>query len=143
MKVTLVIIFLFLSFPVYSQKENFIGGYEQHRRGDTSIYMYLSYDSVTEIRTTWRKSKDFTVQIKRGVWQLEKDTQRFYKGFFTFSDGSVKEVQFSAEYNSIPMNDSIPPDGYSMGVDGVRCSKTYGRNGLWGKAMKSIKGSQL
>lgn len=142
MKSLMIVILVFLCPAAHAQRSLLIGDYDNGSGNDTSKYIYLSRDSVKEVNTTRiKKGKDMWLQIKCGTWVITKyDPNNGYLVTFSFNDGTAKDVVFHLSYNSRPLNDSTPPDGYSLEIDYQRYTNVHGKNGLISKIMPQIMG---
>jgi hypothetical protein len=145
MKKTIIAILVFFQIPAYSQKAYFIGNYEKARMNDrdTAIYIYLSFNSVKEIKSAKiNKGKELWLQTKSGSWQIKgyNAADKTYDLTFRYNNGTVEDVSFSPVYHDAPpTNNSIQPDGYSLYIGDNGFSKINGQNSVMGRFKKKIK----
>lgn len=137
-KIALTAATLLVYISGFGQKSQLVGLYETYDNYDTSVRVYMSYDSVKQISSTIKRTKNNWLQVRWGTWKIKDGSPtRGYTVVFSFNDGTSEEVWFGAAYLSRPEGDLSPlPDFYSLHIGYTSFGKTLGKGGLMERLME-------
>ena len=128
-KIALVVAGLFIHFSGFGQKGLFTGMYNNSTNKDTSVSVFMSYDSVKLVRSTRIRNSDMWLQFKCGTWVIKSDNPDWpcYTITFRFNDGTSEDVIFCASYHERFPGPSTPPDFYTLYIGHMHFGKIFGK----------------
>jgi hypothetical protein len=127
---------LLLSTSSYSQQIDVTGDYIStgYNTRDTSIYLYFSNDSVAEIKTVPEKNSPW-LSVREGHWTILNIEDGSYKIRIIFNNGDYLQGNFFPLFSSIPQNDTIKPNGYTLVINKMHFTSIFGKHGLYKKSI--------
>lgn len=136
--IALVIAGLFIHFSGFGQKGLFIGMYVNDSNFDTSVRVFMSYDSVKVVSTKRIRNNDMWLQLKCGTWAIKSYNPDggSYTITFLFNNGTAEDVMFKPSY---PTQSSTLPTCYRLYIDYVDFGKVFGKGSVMERDIFDLK----
>ena len=128
-KIALLIAGLVIHFSGFGQKGLFTGMYINDSNFDTSVRVFMSYDSVKLVSTTRIRNGDMWLQLKCGTWSI-KSYNGIYTITFLFNNGTAEDVMFKPSYLKRFSEPLPPPDFYTLYIDYMDFGKVFGKGSV-------------
>ena len=131
-KITLIIASLLVHFSGFGQKGLFIGMYNNMSNEDTSVRVFMSYDSVKLVSTTRLRNGDMWLQLKCGTWAIKsRDPDGgIYTITFLLNNSTVEDVIFKPSYLEKFTEPLTAPDFYTLSIGYMNFQKIFGKGSI-------------
>lgn len=124
------------------QKGLFIGMYNNMSNEDTTVRVFMSYDSVKLISTTRIRNGDMWLQLKCGTWAIKRSYNPDEGGYtitFRFNNGTSQDVIFKASYLEPFTEQRTAPDFYTLCIGYMNFEKIFGKGSIMERDIFNIK----
>lgn len=132
------LLFLFIHFSGFGQKGLFTGMYVNDSNFDTSVNVFMSYDSVKLVSTKRIRNNDIWLQLKCGTWAIKSYNPDggSYTITFLFNNGTAEDVMFLPSY---PTRSSTLPTHYALYIGYVDFGKVFGKGSVMEQDIFDLK----
>lgn len=99
---------------------------------DTSVRVFISYDSVKLVSTTRIRNSDMWLQLKCGTWAIKSYNPDggSYTITFRFNNGTSEDVMFKPSYLERFSEPLPPPDFYTLYIGYMDFEKIFGKGSI-------------